>query len=237
MRTLAITLAGLVMVGTPSALANEYFGTFGTWPVFRYADSCSFGDDFEGPGEPFLMFTKYADGGSILGVTNENWSAKKGEEYEVTFLLDGVSYTGKSYGVAGGFAIRMPSDFERHFSAGNSLSVFLGDELELIQKFSLKGTAVAVAALNRCLAGVHARLAAEKRERERWEHLPKDPFAGRVREPSPTPNPENSDIAAPLRAAQTGRKQPSGDEQLRQLFDNWQSLESSEVPALREVGK
>lgn len=47
----------------------------------------------------------------------------------------------------------------------------------------------------------------------------------------------NADIAAPLRAAQAARPGAlgSGDEQFRQLFANWQSLENSGVPALANV--
>lgn len=46
----------------------------------------------------------------------------------------------------------------------------------------------------------------------------------------------NADIAAPLRAAQAAKPSFGGtDEQFRQLFSNWQSLERSGVPALAAV--
>ncbi len=47
----------------------------------------------------------------------------------------------------------------------------------------------------------------------------------------------SADIAAPLRAAQAARPSASGarDEQFRQLFSSWQSLENSGVPALAAV--
>lgn len=48
-----------------------------------------------------------------------------------------------------------------------------------------------------------------------------------------------ADIAAPLRAAQAARQQPvgGGDEKFRNLFNSWQSLEDSNVPALAAVGE
>ena len=47
----------------------------------------------------------------------------------------------------------------------------------------------------------------------------------------------NADIAAPLRAAQAAKQTALGgnDEQFRQLFSNWQSLERTGVPALAAV--
>lgn len=47
----------------------------------------------------------------------------------------------------------------------------------------------------------------------------------------------NADIAAPLRAAQAAKQASLGgaDEQFRQLFSNWQSLEKSDAPALAAV--
>lgn len=46
----------------------------------------------------------------------------------------------------------------------------------------------------------------------------------------------SADIAAPLRAAQAARVAPSGgDEKFRNLFNSWQSLESSGVPALAAI--
>lgn len=47
----------------------------------------------------------------------------------------------------------------------------------------------------------------------------------------------NADIAAPLRAAQAAKQAPLGsaDEQFRQLFSNWQSIEKSQTPALANV--
>jgi murein DD-endopeptidase MepM/ murein hydrolase activator NlpD len=49
----------------------------------------------------------------------------------------------------------------------------------------------------------------------------------------------NADIAAPLRAAQAARPATSGagEEQFRQLFASWQSLEKSQKPALAAVSE
>lgn len=47
-----------------------------------------------------------------------------------------------------------------------------------------------------------------------------------------------ADIAAPLRAAQASRATPlGGDEKFKNLFNNWQSIEDSGVPALAAVAE
>jgi murein DD-endopeptidase MepM/ murein hydrolase activator NlpD len=47
-----------------------------------------------------------------------------------------------------------------------------------------------------------------------------------------------ADIAAPLRAAQAARPAPiGGDEKFRNLFNSWQSLDDSKVPALAAVAE
>jgi len=47
-----------------------------------------------------------------------------------------------------------------------------------------------------------------------------------------------ADIAAPLRAAQAARVAPAGgDEKFRNLFNSWQSLENSSVPALAAIAE
>ncbi len=48
-----------------------------------------------------------------------------------------------------------------------------------------------------------------------------------------------ADIAAPLRAAQAARQAPlgGGDEKFRNLFNSWQTLEETGVPALAAVGE
>ena len=49
----------------------------------------------------------------------------------------------------------------------------------------------------------------------------------------------STDIAAPLRAEQATKPvgPAAGDEQFRKLFNNWESLENSSVPALAAVGE
>ncbi|WP_374786311.1 energy transducer TonB [Paenochrobactrum gallinarii] len=55
-----------------------------------------------------------------------------------------------------------------------------------IDKLSLSGTAAGIGLLNSCVNRVVAQLAAERREREKWEYLPKDPFASQL-PPGPKP--------------------------------------------------
>lgn len=84
-----------------------------------------------------------------------------------------------------GFVTGVIDDFEAKFASGSTLYVYLGDKL--IDQLSLEGTAAAVESMRRCNRIVSAELAEARRERERYAHLPEDPFAAARSAMSPAP--------------------------------------------------
>lgn len=135
--------------------------------------------EYEGPGSTKLTLLKKIDGELTLVVTNHNWSAKKGTRYEVDLLLNGKGYGGGAAlgyedGIYKGFLLGVEQAFEADFASGRSLHVYLGETR--IDQLSLAGTTVALASVNRCLDLLREEMAAETRERQRWQHLPADPF-------------------------------------------------------------
>lgn len=203
-RLLLSVIASLSFPGPSSAL--DFYEERGGWSIVGDTSSCIMLMDYEGPGATQVSIIKWPDRDGIgIGVTNTNWTAKKNEEYEVAFVLNGVEYGGRSFGTAdyprAGFLTLMSPSFERHFAEGSSLHIYLSEQR--IDQLSLAGTAVAIASVNRCIAAAKAELAADRRERERWEHLPKDPFAGRAASSADAGEANGEvDIAAPVRAAQ-----------------------------------
>lgn len=180
-RAIASVAVSILIVNSAPVLAADFFESRGGWDIGSTGDSCGMSMEFEGPGDTVVVFMKEADGDVFLHVTNMNWSAKEGQEYDVRYLLNGKAYGGTgSLGITSsirkGFMAKFENDFEQAFAAGDTLHVYLSEQK--IDELSLAGTGAALASLNRCLSRVRARVAAEAREKARWEHLPKDPFAG-----------------------------------------------------------
>lgn len=138
--------------------------------------------EYEGKGETFLTVGKYLDGSALLVVTNYGWSAKKDEKYDLRFVIDAQEFGGgKSIGVdesngRKGFATRFGSDFFPSLAGGAGFKIYMGDTL--VDSLTLKGSSAAVAMVDRCLTAMRAVNAAEEHERQRFAHIPDDPFAG-----------------------------------------------------------
>jgi TonB family protein len=153
------------------------------------------GSEFEGSGETHLMVLLDADGDTFVVLTNSGWSTKEGEDYELTYILNGSSYSGgitkgTKIEYRPGFLTKMGDGFLNDLAAGSSFRIYRGETL--VDQLSLSGSAAGVAMLRRCTASVKARLAAEARERARLAHIPPDPFAA----------PQASAPAAPPASAQ-----------------------------------
>lgn len=180
MRLLNLLMIFAAAVVPAAAHAADFLGEYGGWEVYQADESCYMALEYDGPGDTILAFLKYADGGIFLSASNYNWSAKKDQKYDLTYYLDQVAYSGgNSLGTAEltrkGFLTSFESDFEQHLGAGKSLDIYLGETL--VDQLSLAGTASALVKVNSCVRSVQNKLAAAQREKERWEHIPNDPFA------------------------------------------------------------
>lgn len=135
--------------------------------------------EFDGPGATDLTLLQFVDGRVGMLVSNYDWSAKPDEKYEITYLLNDEGYAGESVGtkigIRNGFMGFFPPEFAFDFAKGESLHIFLGDTR--VDQLSLDGTANAMKMVGRCLTVVRAEIAAAEREKARFAHIPKDPFA------------------------------------------------------------
>jgi len=174
--------AGALAAGcaTSPALARDWPTTAG-WEVFEGDDYCGMALEYDGKGDTVLSVAKRLDGDALVIVTNYAWSAKKGEAYDLKFYVgDQVFSGGKSIGTGEsyerkGFVTLFGADFFPAFASGTSFKVYKGDTL--VDSLSLVGSASASTMVGRCLAHVRGLRAAEERERNRFAHIPDDPFA------------------------------------------------------------
>jgi len=178
-RTGAGVLAIMLSLTPAMARAREW-PSAGGWDVIEVDDGCGVHLTYEGAGETELSVLLLITGGTVVFVANSDWSIKTDQEYDLSFHLDGVAYSGgKSMGttISAKPAIMAPmsSGFLEHFAAGKSLHIYRGKTL--VDQLSLTGTGAAVAMLRRCVQSVKVRADAAAREKARWAHIPKDPFA------------------------------------------------------------
>lgn len=181
MRGILLAATAALAGAAPSLAQANTISERGGWLIGKGDDLCMMTMEYEGPGESTLTLGKFIDGDLALIIGNDNWSARANTEYPLKLMFDdGTWYsTEAALGTAGGgqrgLITHVDPDFERHFRARTTLYVFLRDRR--IDQLSLSGSAVALDAVNRCLVTVRAEIEAARKERERWEHLPHDPFA------------------------------------------------------------
>lgn len=150
------------------------------WDVGRSGDTCAMVMEYEGEGATRLTLLIREDAAkTYLAVTNYRWSAKAGEEYELKYHLGEWVYTLPSIGIEQdiirkGFLTFASADFLADFAKSSGLSITRGDAL--VDDLSLSGSAAALGVLDRCRRELARDLDEQRRDRERLEHIPPDPF-------------------------------------------------------------
>lgn len=182
-RLLTMLVGATAMASTSSVPAHaKTWQSPGGWEIIDGDDNCAIFREYEGKGETRLLVILFADGTSAATLSNTGWSASKNETYELAWDVNGMTYTGASVGVGDsystrkGFAGKFGGDFVDHIAAGTSLHVYRGDIV--VDQLQLDGSGAAVAIAKRCLQTVRANIAAVEREKQRFAHIPDDPFAG-----------------------------------------------------------
>ena len=173
-----LMIAALAATAAGAKAESSYPVTVSGWLVVQRPGACAMGTDFAGPGKTYVLVQKRVNGEVILSITNEAWSAREGEPYDVSYQLNGKEYAdgatiGYRSGAGRGFWSIMGQGFDRDFAAGTDLSVFLDGKF--IRKVSLVGTSSAIAAIDRCVADLRTRVRSEKADN--GGELPLDPFA------------------------------------------------------------
>lgn len=174
--------AALLWCGSiPVASEARDWPDAGGWSISESEDFCMMYLEYEGKGDTGLAVAIKTNGDVIAHISNSGWSAKKYQEYEITWeLLGAASYTGPAFGSGErdesrkGFSAVFNPDFVDNFARATSLRVMRGDIV--VDQLSLTGSAAAVAMTRKCVAHVKALRAAEQREKDRLAHIADDPF-------------------------------------------------------------
>lgn len=170
------------------------------WEAGRVDDKCALLLKYEGKGETELgaIVTPDLDGTKYdLLVTNYNWTPKNGM-YGIFYFIDGksidVDVVNGSYGLTTGpkkgFMSVVSSSFFDVLAKGKSLTIYSvgvwdeeagqyeddGNNATLVDRLSLIGSATAVAKVRECEGEIISELRAAKREREKFSHIPDNPF-------------------------------------------------------------
>jgi len=186
MKTLALLLT--MLVATPAAARD--FGTYdGFTVVASEADSetaeggfCGMlKDGYEGAGSSRLLVYRFLEHPDSVAVSvdNYNWTTVKGKEYEVQFHLDDYYYDRTAIGTEdtirkGLMGVFPASDFLPVFGKSAGFKITMGDTT--VDNLSLRGSGAAVDALNRCWQYLRGDQAVKIAKRDKFKHIPKDPF-------------------------------------------------------------
>lgn len=173
--------AGILLVPAAPIHARSWQSP-GGWEIIDGDDNCAVFREFDGKGATHLLVILYVDGNAAATLSNTGWSASKDETYELAWDVNGNTYAGTAVGVGEryssrkGFAGKFGGDFVKDIAAGSSLDVYRGDIV--VDQLKLDGSGAAIAVAQRCLQTVRATIAAVEREKQRFAHIPDDPFAG-----------------------------------------------------------
>jgi hypothetical protein len=183
---LAATVAAMIVM---SPLMARDFGTAGGFDISAQESDaekpnsgfCGMLEEYEGSGDTRLLLFRYLSNPDMIVVVvdNYNWSIKEGEEHEVEYRLGGSYYDRKAVGtedsIRKGLMSAFPaSEFLPLFAKSSNFKVTKGDVT--VDSLSLKGSGAAVEAFDRCWTYLRGDEAAKQRERDRFSHIPKDPF-------------------------------------------------------------
>ena len=174
----------IVLALTVTPLQARTWADAGGWEVAESTDrdGCYMASEFQGPGDTTLILTHQLNGRILLGVSNTNWSISKDDKFaDLRYVLDKVAYSGgEAVAVihndgSKGFVTLLNADFLTDFAASKSLDIKRGDVV--VDELLLNGSAAGLAQMGKCMAHLKAVEAAAAREKARWKHIPKDPFA------------------------------------------------------------
>lgn len=188
MKKIGVVLTSLLLSATP-AVARD-FGTYGGFSISASEadDETAEGgfcglmkDSYEGAGSSRLMMFRYLEYSDrvVVVVDNYNWSTVKDKEYEVKYHLGDFYYDRTAMGtedsIRKGLMAMFPADdFLPTFAKADGFKITRGDTT--VDNLSLTGSGGAVEAFNRCWQYLRADQSVKQAKRDKFKHIPKDPF-------------------------------------------------------------
>lgn len=153
----AARLAALLstMILAPCASAATWPETEG-WTINEYSDACTMEQTFDQPGQPTVVLAFGLEGRVPMYITSKRWKTVVDQEYDLTFRMNGASFSGVSAGIRAlksdkaGYHSNLGPNFIDSLRKSKVLVVVLdGKPIEQLQ---LTGVPAALEVVNRCLA-------------------------------------------------------------------------------------
>ena len=172
----ALAAAALVV-----AADQREWPSAGGFDIYQMEDGCVLEADYPIPGRAPIRLAVMSDGSEAhLMMTSTDWSARKGENYDLSFTMGRWAYTGKATGIVeeyvnNGFIASFDSSFLEDFAAAPGLYVTRNETV--VANLSLTGTSAATRMLSRCVAHVTAANAAAAERERRVAYIAADPFS------------------------------------------------------------
>lgn len=154
MRLVFYIATGLASLVPVQASADEIMGELGGWKTFQAGDACGMTLQLEEPGATKFTFTTNIDWTVTATVTNINWTAEIGETYQVTYYLNGSSYSNSALGTVSdagtGYVSKVRFSFSEDIAKASTLDIYLNTTK--IGQLPMDGADNAMAAVRRCLS-------------------------------------------------------------------------------------
>lgn len=168
------------------------------WEVHEIDNtSCITINEFEGKGNSKIAILKYINGDSVFLFDNENWSIEKDKQYFITFEIDKSAFIPEKFALGygdiinRGIAIEINKHIFEALFKGSSINIIYWPGITqndkypdndkedplLIDSLSLFGSGAAIGQLERCLDHIRNVSEADRREKQKFDHLPNNPFA------------------------------------------------------------
>ncbi len=188
-RLSALAMLGLAVALSPSGASAADKDTLprkvGDWTlaISEDGDGCFLTRIYDRPGDTTLLLGLDRDGSNHLTVLNTNWSIKSKERLALDFRLTSGGYPKHfAIGLAAdgkqGFVTSFERGFPTYFAKSQRLDIARGDVP--VERLSLDGSGVAIAALRDCVAARKVLPAKASRDQDDADGIPRDPFAKRV---------------------------------------------------------
>lgn len=186
--------------------------TVGGFDIVQFSESCEISTRYEFAGRSAVtLFVVRNEHGYSFGITSWDWSNREGEDYALQFRFDDRWFEAEAVGIRNdngkGIQIGISGDALTSFREARGVLVASGETV--ITNLSLSGSSAAVAALDQCWGPVNRRMAAERREIDRFTYIPRDPFSASEAGPS---------VAGPSRVRPPVITNPSWASQLRPTY-------------------
>ena len=176
--------------------AGDWVRDVNGWSVGRSSNTCIMLEEYEGEGSTnFALVIRDPAQNTYVMVTNYRWSDEDDRQYELRYQLGEWVHTLPSYGIEQdiirkGFVTVVGHEFLSDFAKADDIEIFNG--ATLVDDLSLDGSAAALDVLERCRTELSRDIEEERRNRERLQHIPVDPFApdaAPVEPPAENPTP------------------------------------------------